>query len=178
MASGPITSWQIKGGGGSARSDKFYFLGLQNHCRQWPHPWNKRCLLLERRTMTTLNSVLKSRDITSWTKVCTVKAMVFPVVMYRCESWTVKKAECQRIGAFKLWCRRRLLRVPWTAKRSNQSILKKINLEYSSEGVMPRLKLEYSGHLMRRADSLEKTLMLGKTEDKKEKGAAEDEMVV
>ena len=175
MASGPITSWQIKGEE-SARSDKFYFLRLQNHCRRWPHPWYKRCLLLER-IMTTLNSVLKSRDTTSLTKVRTVKAVVFPVVMYRCESWTVKKAEYQRIDGFKLWCRRRLLGVPWTAKRSNQSILKKINLEYPSEGVMPRPKLEYSGHLIRRADSLEKTLMLGKTEDRKEKGEAEDEMV-
>ena len=114
--------------------------------------------------MTNLDSVLKSRDITLSTKVCIVKAMVFPVVTYSCESWTVKKAECQRIGAFTLWCWSRLLRVPWTARRSNQSILKEINSDYSLEGLMLKLKLQYFGHLMRRADSLEKTLMLGKIE--------------
>ena len=112
--------------------------------------------------MTNLDSILKSRDITLSTKVCLVKAMVFPVVMYGCESWTIKKAECQRIDAFELWCWRRLLRVPWTARRSNQSILKEISPEYSLEGLMLKLKLQYFGHLMRRADSFEKTLMLGK----------------
>ena len=117
--------------------------------------------------MTNLVSILKSRDITLPTKVPTVKAMVFPVVMYGCESWTIKKGECQRIDAFKLWCWRRLLRVPWTARRSNQLILKEINPEYSLEGLMLKLKLQYFGHLMWRDDSLEKTLMLGKTEGRR-----------
>ncbi|WP_426698478.1 hypothetical protein [Alistipes communis] len=117
--------------------------------------------------MTNLDSILKSRDITLPTKVCLVKAMVFPVVMYGCESWTVKKAEHRRIDAFELWCWRRLLRVPWTARRSNQSILKEISPEYSLEGLMLKLKLQYFGHLMRRADSLEKTLMLGKIEGRR-----------
>ena len=125
--------------------------------------------------MTNLDSILKSRDITLLTKVCLVKAMVFPVVMYGCDSWTIKAAECPRNDAFKLWCWRRLLRVPWTAKRSNQSILKEINPEYSLEGLM--LKLQYFVHLMQRTVSLEKTLMLGKTEGRREKGSAEDEMV-
>jgi len=120
--------------------------------------------------MTNLDSVLKTRDITLPTKVCIVKAMVFPVVMYRCESWTVKKAECQRIDAFKLWCWRRLLRVPWTARRSNQSILKDISPECSLEGLMFKLKLQYFGHLMWTADSLEKTLMLGKIEGRRRRG--------
>ena len=114
--------------------------------------------------MTNLNSMLKSRDITLPTKVCLVKAMVFPVVMYECESWTIKKAECQRTDAFELWCWR-LLRVPWTARRSNQFILKEINPDYSLEGLM--LKIQHFGHLMQRIDSLEKTLMLGKTEDRR-----------
>ena len=121
----------------------------------------KRCLLFGRKAMRNLDSVSKSQDITLPTKVHIVKAMVFPVVIYRCESWTIKKAECRRIDALKLWCWRRLLRVPWTA-RSNQSILKEINPEYSLEGMMLKLKLQYFGHLMQRADSLEKTLMLGK----------------
>ena len=120
--------------------------------------------------MTNLDSVLKTNDITLPTKVRIVKAMVFPRGMYGCESWTIKKAECQRIDAFKLWCWRRLLRVPWTARRSNQSILKDINLEYSLEELMLNLKLQYLGHLMRRADSLEKTLMLGKNEGKRRRG--------
>ena len=120
----------------------------------------KRRLLLGRKVMTSLESILKSRDIILPTKVHLVKAMVFPVVMYGCESWTVKKAECQKIDAFELWCWRRLLRVPWTARRSNQSILKEINLGYSLEGLMLKLKLQYFGHLMWRVDSLEKTLML------------------
>ena len=120
--------------------------------------------------MANLDSTLKSRDITSLTKDCLVKAMVFPVVMYGCEIWTIKKAECRRIDAFELWCWRRLLRVPWTARRSNQSILKEISPEYSLEGQMLKLKLQYFGHLMRSTDSLEKTLMLGKTEDRRRKG--------
>ena len=127
--------------------------------------------------MTNIDNVLKSRDITLLTKVRTVKAMAFPVVMYRCESSTIKKTEHRRTDAFELWCWRRLLRVPWTARRSDQSTLKKINPEYSLEGLTSRLKRQYFGHLMRRASSLEKTLMLGKTEDKKEKGATEDAMV-
>ena len=115
--------------------------------------------------MTNLDSILKSRDITLSRKVRLVKAMVFPVVMYGCESWTIKKAECRRIDAFELWCWRRLLKVPWTARRSNQSILKEISTEYSLEGLMLKLKLQYFGHLIRRADSLEKILMLGKIEE-------------
>ena len=116
--------------------------------------------------MTNLDSILKSRDITLQTKFRLVKVMVFPVVMYLCESWTIKKAECQRTDAFELWCWRRLLRVPWTARRSNQSILKEVNSEHSLEGLMLKLKLQFFGHLMWRADSLEKTLMLGKVEDR------------
>ena len=124
----------------------------------------KRCLLLGRKAMTNLNSILKSRDITLLTKVCLDKGMVFPVVTYGCESWTIKKAKCQRIDAFGLWCWRGLLRVSWTETRSNQSILKEINPEYSLEGLMLKMKPQYFGHLMWRADSLEKTLMLGKIE--------------
>ena len=120
--------------------------------------------------MTNPDSILKSRDITLSTKVCLVKAMVFPVVMYECGSWTIKKAEHQRIDTFELWCWRRLLRLPWTARRSNQSILKEVNPEYSLEGLMLKLKLQYFGHLMRRADSLEKTLMLGKIEGRRRRG--------
>ena len=130
----------------------------------------KRCLLLGRKAMTNLECVLKSRDTTLLTKVYLVQGMVFLVAMDRCESWTIKKAECQRIDAFKLWCWRRLLRVPWTARRSNQSILKEINLEYSLEGLMLELKLQYFGHLMGRVDSLEKTLLLGKIEGRKRRG--------
>ena len=128
----------------------------------------KRQLLLGRKAMTNLDSIFKSRDITLQTKVHTVKAMVFPVVMYECESWIIKKANCWRIDAFELWCWRRLLRDPWTARRSNQSILKEINPEYSLEGLM--LKLQYFHHLMWRADSLEKTLMLGKIEGRRRRG--------
>ena len=134
----------------------------------------KRCLLLGWKVMTNLDSILKSRDTTLPAKVCLVKAMVFLVVMYECESWTVKKAEHQRIDAFELWCWRRLLRVPWTARRS---ILKEISPECSLEGLMLKLKLQYFGHLMRRTDSLAKTLVLGKIERQEEKGTAEDEMV-
>ena len=130
----------------------------------------KRHLLLGRKVMTNLDSVLKSRDITLLTKVLIIKAMVFPVVTYGCESWSIRKAECQRINAFELWCWRSLLRVLWTARRSNQSILKEINPEYSLEERMLKLKLQYFGHLMRRADFLEKTLMLGKIEGRRRRG--------
>ena len=130
----------------------------------------KRRLLLGRKVMTNLDSILKSRDITLSTKVHLVKAMVFPIVMYRCESWTIKKAERQRIDAFELWCWRRLLRVPWTARRSNQSILKEISPGYSLEGLILKLKRQYFGHLLQRADLLEKTLMLGKIEGRRRRG--------
>ena len=130
----------------------------------------KRCLLLGRKVMTNLDSTVKSRDITLPTKVHLIKAMVFPVVMYGCESWTVKKAECRRIDAFELWCWRRLLRVPWTARKSNQSILKEISPGISLEGMMLKLKLQYFGHLMRRVDSLEKTLMLRGIGDRRRRG--------
>ena len=166
MASGPITSWQIDGEtvetvadfilGGSPKSP-------QNHCSYEI----KRRLLLGRKVITNLDSILKSRDITLPTKVCLVKAMVFPVAMYGCESWTIKKAEHRRIDAFELRCWRRLLAVPWSPRISNQSILKEISPEYSLEGPMLKPKLQYFGHLMRRADSFEKTLMLGKIEDRR-----------
>ena len=166
MASGPITSWQIDGETVEAVAD-FILEGskitAEGHCRHEI----KRHLLLGRKVMTNLDSVLKSRDITLSAKVHLVKAMVFPVVMYGCESWTTKKAECRRIDAFELWCWRRLLRVPWTARKSTQSILKEISPGCSLEGLMLRLKLQYFGHLMRRAHSLEKILMLGKTEDRR-----------
>ena len=135
----------------------------------WSHE-TKRCLLLGRKVMTNLDGMLKSRDITFPTKVCLVRAMVFPVVMYGCESWAIKKAEHQRIDAFKLWCWRRLLRVPWTARRSNQSILKDIGPEYWWEGLMLKLKVQYFGHLLWRTDSFEKTLMLGKIGGGKRRG--------
>jgi len=157
MASGPITSWEIDG----ETVSHFIFWGSKITADGDCSHEIKRCLLLGRRVMTNLDSILKSRDITLLTKVHLVKAMVFPVVMYGCESWTVKKAECQRIDAFELWCWRRLLRVPWTAKRSNQSILKEISPECSLEEMMLKLKLQYFGYLMQRVDSLEKTLMLG-----------------
>ena len=127
-------------------------------------------LLLGRKVMANLDSILKSKDITLSTKLCLVKAMVFPVVMYGCESWTIKKAERQRIDAFELWCWRRLLRVPWTARRSSQSLLKEIGPEYSLEGLMLKLKLQYFGHLMGKADSFEKTPMLGKIEGRRRRG--------
>ena len=126
--------------------------------------------LLGRKVMTNLDSILKSRDITLLTKVCLVKAMVFPVVMYGCENWTIKKAECQRTDAFELWCWRRLLGVPWTARRCNKSILKEISLEYSLEGLMLKLKLQYFCHLTQRTDSLEKTLIRGKNEGRRRRG--------
>ena len=143
----------------------FILGGLQNHCSHEI----KRCLLLGRKAMTNLESICKSRDITLPTKVHLVKGMVFPVVIQRCDSWTIKKAECQSIDAFELWCWRRLWRVPWTARRSNHSVLKEISPEYSLGGLMLKMKLQYFGHLMRRADSLENTLMLGKMEDSRRK---------
>ena len=169
MASGPITSWQIDGETVETVTD-FIFLGSKITVNGDCSHEIKRCLLLGRKAITSQDSVLKSRDITLLTKVYTVKAMVFPVVMYRCESWTIIKAEHQRIDAFKLWCWRRLLRAPWTERRSNQSILKEINPKYSLGRLMLKLKLQYSGHLMRRTDLLEKTLMLGKPEGRKRRG--------
>ena len=145
----------------NGNSERLYFLGLQISADGDYSHEIKRCLLLGRKAMTNLDSILKSRDIILSTKVPLVKAMIFPVVMYGCETWTIKKAERQRIDAFELWCCRRLLRVRWTARRSNQSILKEISPGYSLEGLMLKLKLQYVGYLMRRADSLEKTLMLG-----------------
>ena len=171
MASGPITSWQIDGETVETVAD-FIFWGSTAD-GGYSHEI-KRCLLFGRKVMTNLDSIFKSRDITLPTKVHLVKAMFFPVVMYGYESWIIKKAEHQRTDdAFELWCWKRLLRVPWTASISNQSILKEINPEYSLEGLM----LQYFGHLMRRANSLEKTLMLGKTEGRRRRGTTEDEMV-
>ena len=156
MASGPITSWQIDGEAVETVID-FIFLGSKITADDECSHEIKRHLLLGKKVMTSLDSVLKSRGITLPTKVQLVKAMVFPVVMYGCESWTIKKAECRRTDAFELWCWRRLLRVPWTARRSNKSILKEISPEYSLEGLMLKLKLQYFVHLMQRGDSLEKT---------------------
>ena len=163
MASGPITSWQINGAT-TETVTVFIFLGSKITA----DGEMKRRLLLGRKAMTNLDSTLKSRDITLLTKVHSVKAMVFPVVMYGCESWRMKKAERQRIDASELWCWKRLLRAPWTARRSNQSILKQISPEYSLERLM--LKLQYFGHLTRRTASLEKNLMLGKTEGRRRRG--------
>ena len=160
MASGPITSWQIDGERMETVTD--FILGGSKITPDGDCSHEiKRHLLLERKVMTSLDSILKSRDFTLPTKVCLVKAMVFPVFMYGYESWTIKKAECQRIDAFELCCWKRLLRVPWTARRSNQSILKEISPGCSLQGPMLKLKLQYFGHLIQRADSLEKTLMLG-----------------
>ena len=159
MASGPITSWEIDGETVETVSDLIFLcskITADGDCGDEI----KRRLLLGRKVMTNLDSIFKSRDITLPTKVRLVKAIVFLVVMYGCESWTIKEAEHQRIGAFELWCWRRLLRVPWTARRSNQSILKEISPEYSLERLMLKLKLQYFSHLMQRANSLEKTLML------------------
>ena len=166
MASGPITSWQIDGEKVQRVTD-FIFLGSKITANGDYSHEIKRRLLLGRKVITNPDSILKSIDITLSTKVHLVKAMIFPVIMYRCESWTIKKAEHQRIDAFELCCWRRLLRVPWTAKRSNQSILKEISPGYSLEGLMLKLKLQYFGHLMQRADSLEKTLMLGTIEGRR-----------
>ena len=166
MASGPITSWQIDGEtvmdfilGGSK-------ISANGDCS---HEIQRR-FLLGRKVMTNLDSILESRHITLPTKVYLVKAVIFPVVRYRCESWTTKKAEHRRTAVFELWCWRRLLRVPWTARRSSQSILKEISPEYSLEGLMLKLKLQYFGYLMQRTNSLEKTLMLGKTEGRRRRG--------
>ena len=169
MAFGPITPWQTGGETVETAAD-FIFLGSQITADGDCSHEIKRHLLLGRKVMTNLDSILKSRDIILPTKVYLVKAMVFPGVMYGCKSWTIKKAECWRIDAFELWCWRRLLRVPWIARRSNQSILKEISPECSFEGLMLKLKLQYFGHLMWRTDSLEKTLMLGKTEGGRKRG--------
>ena len=169
MASGPISSWQINGETVETVAD-FIFLGSKITADGDCSLEIKRRLLLGRKVMTNLDNILKSRDFTLGTKVHLVKAMVFPVVMYGCESWTINKAECRRIDAFKLWCWRRLLRVPWTSRRSNQSILKEISPGCSLEGLMLKLKLQYFGHLMQRAESFEKTLMLGKIEGRRRRG--------
>ena len=166
MASGPITSWQVDGG---TVADLIFFGSKITADDDCSHEI-KRWLLLGRKVMTNLDSILKSRDIALPTKVLLVKAMVFPVVMYGCESWTIKKAECRRIDAFELLCWRRLLRVPWTTRRSNQSILKEISPGCSLEGLMLKLKLQHFGHLMWRTDSLEKTLILGKIEGGRRRG--------
>ena len=169
MASGPITSWQIDGETMETVVD-FIFLGSKITADGDCSHEIKRHLLLGGKVMTNLDSIFKSRDITLPTKVHLVKAMVFPVVMYGCENWTIKKAYHRRIDAFELWCWRRLLRVPWTARRSNHSILKEISPGCSLEGLMLKLKLQYFGHLMQKADSFEKTLILGKIEGKKRSG--------
>ena len=169
MASGPITSWEINGETVETVSD-FILGGSKITAGGDCSHEIKRRLLLGRKVMTNLDSISKSRDISLPTKVRLVKAMVFPVVMYGCKSWTVKKAECRRIDAFELWCWRRLLRVPRTARRSNQSILKEISPGISLEGMMLKLKLQCFGHLMRRVDSLEKTLMLGGMGDRRRRG--------
>ena len=169
MASGPIISWQIDGETVETVSD-FIFLASKITADGDCSHEIKRHLLLGRKVMTNLDSMLKSRDITLSTKVPLVKAMVFPVVMYGCECWTVKKAECWRIDVFELWCWRRLLRVPWTARRSNQSILREISPGCPLVGLMLKLKVQHFGQLMWRADSLEKTLMLGKIEGRRRRG--------
>ena len=169
MASGPITSWQRDGDTVETVSDFIFWGSKITADGDWSHEIKRR-LFLGRKVMTNLHSILKSRDITLLTKVCLVKAMVFPVVMYRCESWPIKKAGRWRIDAFELWCWRRFLRVPWTARRWNQSILKEISPRCSLDGLMLKLKLQYFGHLMRRADSLEKTLVLGQIEGRRRRG--------
>ena len=170
MASGPITSWEIDEETVETVSD-FIFLGGSKITADGDCSHEiKRCLLLGRKLMTNLECMLKSRDITLPTKVHLVKAMVFPVVTYGCESWTVKKADCRKIDAFELWCWRRLLKVPWTSTRSYKSILKKISPGCSLEGLMLKLKLQYFGHLMQRVDLLEKTLILGGTGGRRRRG--------
>ena len=165
MTSSPITSWQIV-----ENSGRLYFFGSKVTADGDCSHEIKRYLFLGQKAMTNLDSIIKSRSITLWTKVDIVKAMVFPVVMYGCDSWTVKKAEHQRIDVFELWCWRRLLRVPWTARRSNQSILKETNPEHSLEGLMLKLKLQYFDYLIWRSDSLEKILILGKTKGRRRRG--------
>ena len=169
MASGPVTSWQTESKTTEIVRDLIFGGSKITADGDWSHEI-KRPLLLGRKTMTNLASILKSRDITLPTKTHLIKAMVFPVVMCGCESWIIKKAECRRIDAFELWCWGRLLRVPWTSRRSNQSILKEISPEYALEGLMLKLKLQYFGHLMWRTDSLEKTLILGKIEGGRRRG--------
>ena len=169
MASGPIISLQIDGETVETVVD-FIWGGSKITADSDCSHKIKRCLLLGRKVMTNLENILKSRDITLPTNSCLVKAMVFLIVMYGCEGWTMKKVEHRRIDAFKLWCWRRLLRVPWTARRSNQSMLKEISPEYSLERLMLKLKLQYSGHLMGKTDSFEKTLMLGKIEGGRRRG--------
>ena len=169
MASSPITSWQIDGETMETMTD-YIFLGSQITADGECNHETKRYLLLGRKPITNLDNILKRRDITLPTKVRPVKAMIFPVVMCGCESWTLKKTERQRIDGFELWCWRRLLKVLRTARRSNQSILKEISPENSLEGLMLKLKLQYFGHLMQRTDSLEKTLMLGKIEGRRRRG--------
>ena len=168
-ASGPITSWHIDGETVETVAD-FIFLGFKVTADGDCNHEIKRRLLLGRKVMTNLDSILKSRNITLSTKAHLVKAMVFPVVMYGCESWTIKKSELRRIDVFELWCWRILLRVPWTARRSNQSILKEISPGCSLEGLMLKLKPQYFGHPIRRADSFEKTLMLGGIGDRRRRG--------
>ena len=169
MAFSPVSSWQIDGETMETVTD-FIFLGSKITADGDCSHEIKRHFLLGRKVMTNLDSILKSRDITLPTKVHRVKATAFPIVMYRCESWTIKKTEHQRIDAFELWCWRRLLRVPCTARISNQSILREINLECSLEGLMLKVKFHYFGHLMWRADSFQKTLMLGKIEGRRRRG--------
>ena len=161
--------------GNNGNSDRLDFLGLQNCCGQWLQPWNEKMLTPWKESYDKI-SILKSRDITLPTKVHLVKAIVLPAVIYGCESWTMKKAECRRIDAFGLWCWRRLLRVPWTARRSNRSILKEISPEYSLEGLMLKLKLQYFGHLMQRTDSFEKPWWW-KDWMQEKKGMTEDEVI-
>ena len=169
MASGPIPSWEIDEE--TVETVRGFILGGSKITADGDCSHEiKRCLLLGRIVMTNLDSILKSRDITLPTKVHLVKAIVFPVVMYGYESWTIKKSEHRRIDAFELWCWRRLFKVPWTARRSNQCILKEISPEYSLEGLMLKLKLQNFGHLMQRADSFEKTLILGKIEGRRRRG--------
>ena len=169
MASCPITSWQIVGETMEKVTDFIFLDSKINADCDCSHEI-KRHLLIGRKPMTNLDSILESRDITLPTNVCLVKAMVFPVVLYGCESWTMKKAECRSVDTFAPWCCRILLRVPWATRRSNQWLLKEINPEYSLERLMLKLKLQYFGHLMRRTDSLEKTLKLGKIEDRRRRG--------
>ena len=170
MASGPITSWEIDGEKNGNSDKTFIFLGSKITADGYCSHKIRRRLLLGRKAMTNLDGILKSRDIPLPTKVCLVKASGFSSSHYGCESWTIKKAECRRIDAFELWCWRRLLRVPWTARRSNQSILKEISPVCSLEGLVLKLKLQYFGHLMQRTDSMEKNLMLGKIEGMRRRG--------
>ena len=169
MASGPITSWQIDVETMETVTDIIFLGSKLTADGDFSHEI-KRCVFSGRKAMTNLDSILKSRDITLPTNICLVNVLVFSVFMFGCEIWTIKKIECQRTDAFELWCWRRLLRVPWTARRSNQSILKEVSPGCSLEGLMLKLKLQYSGHLMWRVDSLEKTLMLGGIERRRRRG--------